>query len=328
MSHLIYTFADIVSVENLLEAWQEFVRGKRHKPDVQAFSLHLMDNLIQLHQDLVNNNYRHGAYQAFKINDPKPRDIHKATVRDRVLHHAIYRQLYWHFHRRFIADSFSCRLGKGTHRALSRFQHFAYQVSKNNTKACWILKCDIKKFFASVDQVILLEILETHLSDQKIINLLREIISSFYSTQIGAGLPLGNLTSQLLVNIYLNNFDQFIKQELKIKHYVRYADDFAIFSRDRDYLLNLIPEISAFLQTKLKLQLHPSKVLIQTLATGVDFLGWIHFPDHRVLRRATKRRMLAKIKQNKSESTRNSYLGMLQWGNGKKLEQVVSKMLR
>lgn len=115
------TFADIVSVENLLEAWKEFERGKKHKKDVEDFSLHLMDNILSLHEDLLHHTYNHGGYQAFKINDPKPRDIHKASVRDRLLHHAIYRILYPFFDKTFIADSYSCRNDKGTHKAINKF---------------------------------------------------------------------------------------------------------------------------------------------------------------------------------------------------------------
>ena len=122
-----------VSPENLLAAWREFVRGKRHKRDVQEFGLRLMDNILELHLDLQNKTYRHGPYQHFRINDPKPRDIHKATVRDRLVHHAIHRVLYWFYHQVFIADAFSCRLGKGTHRAINRFRSFAYRASYNQS---------------------------------------------------------------------------------------------------------------------------------------------------------------------------------------------------
>src|SRR3989338_4584078 len=115
-------FEKIISVDNLLLAWTEFVRGKRNRKDVQEFQLHIMDNVLSLHQDLKNLTYKHGGYQAFKISDPKPRDIHKANVRDRLLHHAIYRVLYPYFDKKFICDSFSCRLNKGTHKATDRFR--------------------------------------------------------------------------------------------------------------------------------------------------------------------------------------------------------------
>ncbi|HEY4517356.1 MAG TPA: RNA-dependent DNA polymerase, partial [Candidatus Paceibacterota bacterium] len=158
-----HTYEDIISVENLLLAWQEFLCGKRNKRDVQEFQFCLMDNLLALHADLRDKSYRHGGYKHFKISDPKPRDIHKASVRDRLLHHALYRQLYPFFDRTFIADSYSCRLRKGTHKAINRFRSFAYQASKNNTKTLWVLKCDIRKFFASIDQKILTTILQSRI---------------------------------------------------------------------------------------------------------------------------------------------------------------------
>ncbi|MDE2018840.1 MAG: group II intron reverse transcriptase domain-containing protein [Patescibacteria group bacterium] len=312
-------FESVASVENLLGAWQEFLPGKRKKVDVQEFQLHLMDNILALHADLVNGTYRHGSYQHFKISDPKPRDIHKASVRDRLLHHAIYRQLYPFFDKTFIADSFSCRLGKGTHAAMDRFCRFGYQVGKNNTRTCWILKCDIRKFFASIDHQILLGILRSYIPNVKIMRLLREIIESF-----PVGLPLGNLTSQLFVNIYMNEFDQFAKHQLKAKQYVRYADDFAIPSSNRQWLEIILPEIDAFLRNSLKLHLHPDKVSIKTFASGEDFLGWVHFPDHRVLRTKTKRRMMKRIMTNPKEGTFQSYRGLLSHGSAKKLGAWIS----
>jgi len=169
---LTHTFQDIISKENLLEAWEEFVIGKRYKRDVEEFSLNLMDNIFQLHNDLANLTYKHGGYQAFNICDPKPRNIHKASIRDRLLHHAIYRKLYPLYDRTFIADSYSCRINKGTHKALNRFTRYAYKVSKNNTRTCWVLKCDIRKFFENIDHAILLNILKERISDKNIIWLL------------------------------------------------------------------------------------------------------------------------------------------------------------
>ena len=172
---------------------------------------------------------------------------------------------------------------------MDRFRTFAYKVSKNHTRTCFVLKCDIKKFFASVDHAILKEILAKHIIDHDALWLLGNIIDSFHGARPGIGLPLGNLTSQLFSNIYLNEFDQFVKHVLKIKYYVRYADDFVVLSRDKQELGNLISPFRAFLSEKLRLTLHPDKVFIKTLSSGVDFLGWVHFPDHRVLRTSTKR---------------------------------------
>jgi len=167
----------------------------------------------------------------------------------------------------FIADSFSCRINKGTHKAISRFCNFSRKVSKNNTKTCWILKCDIKKFFASIDQ--------------------------------------------------------FMKHKLKVKYYIRYADDFVIFSDNKDWLEKLTSQIQEFLQNKLKLELHPNKVFIKTLVSGVDFLGWINFADYRILRTTTKRRMLKRIKENPKSETINSYLGLLKHGDTQKIKKLI-----
>ncbi|MFA4890610.1 MAG: reverse transcriptase/maturase family protein [Candidatus Paceibacterota bacterium] len=315
-------YEEIISVENILSAWEEFLKGKRKRKDAQEFQFNLMNNILSLHDDLVNKFYEHGGYEAFKINDPKPRDIHKASVRDRLLHHAIYRKLYPYFDKTFIADSFSCRLRKGTHKAINRFREFSYITSKNNTKTCWILKCDIRKFFANIDHEILLNILRERIEDENLMELLKNIIGSFSSTRDGVGLPLGNLTSQLFVNIYMDKFDQFVKHKLKAKHYIRYCDDFVIFSDNCEQLGNYIPEIKNFLNKELKLELHPDKISVKTLASGADFLGWVNFTDHRILRTATKRKMFRNIAKNGGKpETIQSYLGLMGWGNSYKLRQ-------
>lgn len=322
-----HIYNDIISVENLLLAWKEFIRGKRKKSDVQVFQYALMHNILELHTDLKNKTYHHGGYQHFKIADPKSRDIHKASVRDRLLHHAIHRILYPYFDSKFIHDSYSSRTNKGTHRALNRFRDFVYKVSKNHTKACWVLKCDIRKFFASINQQILMSILEKHITDTDILRLLKEVISSFQteprtSDVLGSpkGLPLGNLTSQLLVNIYMNEFDQFVKHILKETYYIRYADDFVFLHLNKQNLRDIVRLTILYLWNELRLELHPHKVSIATFASGVDFLGWVHFPCHRVLRTATKKRVFRKLEATnyKSESVR-SYVGLLRHGHTYKL---------
>lgn len=355
-------------MDNLLCAWKEFLKDKRNRFDVQKFSLNLADNILALNNELVKQNYRHGGYEAFKINDPKPRDIHKASVRDRLLHHAIYMILYPFFDKKFISDSFSCRLDKGTYKAINRFKSFYYKASKNKTRTCWVLKCDVRKFFANIDHKILMDILSENIEDQKLLRLFEEIICSFSSGKKGIGLPryqnkrcisknisngveaiiqtdcykpedyikkemeksafgsvrglpLGNLTSQLFVNIYMDRFDQFVKHKLKAKYYIRYCDDFVIFSDRREHLENYFLQINKFLSEELKLQLHPNKVSIETIASGVDFLGWVNFTDHKVLRTKTKKRMFKRLEENeyKPESV-SSYLGILSHGNAHKLE--------
>lgn len=306
----------------MLVSWQEFLSGKRKRDDVADFSVNLTDNLLLLHQELVDKTYRHGGYTAFKINDPKPRQIHKASVRDRLIHHAIYRILYPFFDRKFIFDSYSCRIGKGTHRAIKRFLDFGRIVSQNNARTAWVLKCDIRKFFANIDHQILKEILARHIGDQDVLLLLSQIIDSFNSDRKGVGLPLGNLTSQLLINIYMNSFDHFVKRELKAKYYTRYADDFVILYHTKSELEKLLSKIDNFLGEELKLELHPDKVYIKTLSSGIDFLGWVHFSDHRVLRNSTRRRIFRRIIENPKNDTYQSYLGILRCGNSQKIRAM------
>ena len=316
------SYDDIISMDNLLLAWQEFVKSKKSKPDVLNFSLHLFDNILQLHSDFANKKYQHGGYQSFYITDPKLRHIHKASVRDRLVHHAVYRQLYPLFAKTFIADSFSCQLGKGTHRAVKRFNNFARQAGKNYSKTCWVLKCDIRKFFENIDHEVLLKILNEYIVDKNIVNLLTEIVRSF-EIKAGKGLPLGNLTSQLFVNIYMNKFDQFVKHKLKAKYYLRYADDFVFMSDNRQELDKNLQLAREFLQNELRLELHPSKVSIETIASGIDFLGWVNFPHHTILRTKTKKRMFKRLQKNANPQNFASYLGLLKHGNTFGLQQKV-----
>lgn len=163
--------------------------------------------------------------------------------------------------------------------------------------------------------------LQDYIPDKDIVWLLSQIVGSFYSTRKKLGLPLGNLTSQLLVNVYMNRFDQFIKHTLKAKYYIRYADDFVILSEDKKWLDRVLPRIKEFLWSELGLELNSSKVSIRTISSGIDFLGWVHFPDNRVLRTATKRRMFRGIRiKNGKVETIQSYLGLLKHGNTNKLQ--------
>lgn len=283
-----------------------------------------MDNIFALHNDLAAYRYNHGSYQMFRIADPKPRVIHKATVRDRVLHHAIYRILYPFFDRTFIPDSFSCRIGKGTHHAIERFRAFAYHASSNHTRTLWVLHCDIRKCFASIDQRMLIATLHEYIADEDVRWLLRQVIESFSSGTPHVGLPLGNLTSQLFANIYLNTLDQFVKHRLKAKYYLRYSDDFIFCSADRDWLLGLISQLRNFLAERLHLELHPKKITLKSLASGADILGWVHFTDHRVLRTATKHRMFRRIQEHPTEGTLQSYRGLLSHGNARHPAQFIN----
>lgn len=337
-----HTYEEIVNLDNLLEAWKEFVRGKRGRRDVQEFQQDLMHHVIALHRDLADKTYKHSAYQAFNISDPKPRRIHKASVRDRLLHHAIYRQLYPYFEKRFISNSFSCRLGKGTHKGFVALEHMARKVSKNYTKQCHVLKCDIRQFFASIDHDILIDILNTHIQDKDFMWLLTEIIESFNGRERTLfnrkGLPLGNLTSQLFTNVYMNVFDQFVKHKLKAKYYARYTDDFVFVSSDKDYLESLVPKIRQFLKGQLALDLHPHKVTIRSIHQGADFLGYVTRPHYRVVRTRTQRRMTrgfsekleaykaGDASQEEVEQSLASYIGVLSHANAYRFTEELNRL--
>lgn len=290
-------FDKIISLQNLFLAWSEFKKGKEKKLDVQKFSINLEDDLFALHDTLESGTYKHSNYASFYVNDPKPRHIHKAEVGDRILHHAIVKIIRPIFERTFIYDSYSSRKTKGTHKANQRFRKFAWKLSRNNTKTVWTLKCDVKKFFDSVNHQILFDLIKKRIHDDKTLNLLHEVIHSF-NGQKGKGIPLGNLTSQIFSNIYLNELDWFIKTNLKAKYYIRYADDFVILNTDKSYLEKLILPIREFLTKNLDLQLHSRKIIIQKWHQGTDFLGYVSFPHYSILRTKTKKRILRKIKNN------------------------------
>ncbi len=330
-------FEKIISLENLFLAWREFCRGKRKKVDVQEFEINLENNIFKLHNELKNFTYQHSQYTTFSVRDPKLRQINKAIVRDRVLHHAIFRVLCPIFDKNFIFDSYSCRTGKGVHLAVKRLGSFLRKSSENNHKNIFVLKCDIRKFFDSINQEILLEIIKKKVEDKKTLWLLEKIINSFEKEK-NTGLPLGNVTSQLFANIYMNELDQFMKHALKARFYLRYSDDFIVISERQEYLKNLIVFIEEFLRAVLKLKLHEDKIIIRKYRQGIDFLGYVIFPGHLVLRTKTKRRIMRKISQgflNLEEDlisaeyfdqSLQAYLGMLKHCSGHGIKKEIGNL--
>jgi len=333
----------IIASESLFVAWKRFSRDKRKKKDVLQFEWNLEQNIFALYRELKYKTYKHGAYSSFYITDPKQRHIHKATVRDRVLHHSIVRVLTPLFELTFIANSFSCRIGKGTHRGVKSVEKMSRIVSQNYTRDCFGLKCDVEKFFDSVDHAVLISILKRRIKDKDTMWLLEEVIDSFssgYSNLFDKkGIPIGNLTSQLFANVYMNEFDQFIKHELQVKHYARYTDDLVILSSNKEYLLGLLQPIQEFLENKLHLALHPKKVSIRSLHNGIDFLGYIIFPHHRLLRTKTKNRVekgfskrlkaqeSGEIESEQVTKSLYSYLGLLSHANAHRFSDELKNKL-
>ena len=329
-------FLEITNIENLYHSWLEFKNGKRKKRDVQLFERNLEDNLFELRNDFEKKTYQHSNYTSFYITDPKLRHIHKAVVRDRIVHHAIYRVLYPMFDKSFIYDSYSCRDDKGTHRAVNRLTVFSKKASRNYTDTCFVLKCDVRKFFDSVDHEILKGLIRARIKDADTLALMDGIIGSFgkdlgyiNNNQIlldfasPKGMPIGNLTSQLFANVYLNELDQFVKHILRVRFYIRYCDDFVILDPDKRKLDEYRQKVGDFLKSKLKIALHKDKVSIGRLSQGIDFLGYIVKPHYRILRTKTKNRMLRRVNKKNGPS----YLGLLKHCNGHELEKAVRESI-
>jgi len=330
-------FDEIISPENLFSAWDNFKIGKQKKKDVRRFEWELEKNIFQLHRELRGRSYRHGSYSSFYIRDPKQRHIHKAKVRDRIFHHAVFSVLNSVFEPTFISYSFSCRFNKGTHKGVLALEKSITKTGKNYSQPCFVLKCDVRKFFGTVDHGILMSILRKRIKDQGAMWLIKEIVNSFSSDQsdifMARGLPIGNLTSQLFANIYLNELDQFVKNELKLKYYARYTDDFVIICNNKEELKNILEKIRFFLKEKLSLELHPKKIVIRKQSQGIDFLGYVVLPHCRLLRTKTKKRIFKKMKmrivQHKAgeidkkslDQSLQSYLGVLSHADTHKLKQ-------
>ncbi len=291
-------WSQIVDFENLWWAARKAERGKRFRENVSDFNFNFEENLIQLQSELITKTYQPGPYKTFKIIDPKPRIISAAPYRDRVVHHALCNIIAPLFEKSFIADSYANRVGFGSHRALKRFTKFARSHR-------YVLQCDVRKYFPSVDHQILKGIIRRKLKCNDTLWLIdgiidgsneQETVLQYFPGDImltpamrRRGLPIGNLTSQFFANVYLNPFDHFVKEDLQVKHYVRYVDDFALFSNDKAFLQAARQRIEAHL-AKLRLKIHPIKSQLSETKVSATFLGFRVLPDRiRVCSRNLKR---------------------------------------
>ncbi len=298
-------FEKICSFKNLHQAYLQARRAKRYRPNVLEFSYNLEKNLLELQKDLADLTYQPGPYREFIIHDSKKRQIKAPTFRDRVAHHALCNVIEPIFDRGFIYDSYACRKNKGTHKAVKRLESFirslSVQLKEKNRRSnppLFCLKCDITKYFESINHKILFNLICRKVKSRKVLVLLDRIINS---TPGPKGIPIGNLTSQLFANIYLDKFDQFVKHYLKIRYYLRYMDDFLVLSADKRKLHQIKDEFQSFLRLKLALNLNLKKVNIFPIVKGIDFLGYVVFGNYRRLRKSTVKRFLKRLK-NENES--------------------------
>jgi len=307
-----------IELEELFEAYFNCRKNKRNTANALSFEINYESNLVQLCNELNNGSYKIDRSIAFIVDKPVKREIFAADFRDRVVHHLVIGKLNQLFEKQFIHDSYSCRAGKGTHFGIQRVDKFIRQCSKNYTKGCYILKLDLQGFFMSINKNILFSKLEKFIKEkyqqtdkELIIKLCKQVIfndptkncivkgnksdwndlpatKSLFNSQPNCGLPIGNLTSQVFANFYMDRFDHHIKHDIKIRYYGRYVDDFVIVHEDKEFLIKLIPKVSDFLQSELKVSIHPKKIYLQHYSKGVKFLGTVILPNRIYIANRTK----------------------------------------
>lgn len=281
-------YEQIYDFENIYNAYLKARKAKRYKGEVLEFTKNVEENLIMIHHELMYMQYKTGRYFEFKVYEPKERLILALPFKDRVVQHAICNIIEPIFDRTFIFDSYACRKGKGTIAGVKRIQCFVNRLKRKGK--IYYLKCDVEKYFNNIDHLILKRLIERKIKCKRTLFLLNEIIDSSYP-----GIPIGNLTSQLFANIYLNYLDHKIKDEWGVKYYVRYMDDFLILHNDKKYLQALLQDIKSII-TELRLKLN-HKTKIENINHGIDVLGYRIFPDYTILRKRIYRHNKRKFKK-------------------------------
>ncbi len=316
-----HLYSQIYDFRNLLKSYYQARKCKSEKNYIIAFEWNLEKNLFEIQEQLKNCNYQFGPYHSFYIIDPKKRLIFAAPFQDRVVHHALYNIIEPIFDKSFIFDSFACRKNKGTHKAVGRLKKFMRAFGDDQF---YIFKADIRKYFPSIDKEILFSLIQKKIADRKVLYLIKKILES---TKEQKGIPIGNLTSQLFANIYLNELDQFVKHKLQVEYYCRYVDDFILLHRNRKQLQEWKEMIKEFLSQSLRLELHTKKQEIFPAKIGVDFLGYHIFRDHILVRQTTVRRFLRRFKSGKMpQQSINSYLGHFKYADSFGLMKKINKI--
>lgn len=304
-------FPLIYDFENLFNAYKKAIKCKRYRPDVMEYTDRLEENLIELQNEFIWKTYSVGRYNIFYVYEPKKRMIMSLQFKDRVAQHAIYSQINPYFEKQFINDSYACREGKGTHRAIKRLQNWLRKTDRKPERF-YYLKLDISKYFYRVDHEILMEILQRKIADKDLLHVLSVIINcedTHFGLPLGAdvgnvaydellgevGLPIGNLTSQMFANLYLNELDQHCKHKLRLHYYIRYMDDIIILHHNKKYLEEVKRDIAGFLEEKLHLQLN-NKTCIRPTSMGIEFVGFRVWSTHIKLRKKTEKKMKKRLK--------------------------------
>ena len=297
-------YQSILEFDNLHRAALRCLCGKRNSPAALRYMQRLEEHLHHTHFHLLHRSYAPGGYEEFYVFEPKQRLISAPRFADRVVHRAIVDVLEPVIDRRFIFDSYACRRGKGAHAGANRVQHWMRVVQRNHGQLhCF--KADISRYFASIDHAVLKRLLRKHIQCHDTLTLLDGIIDSSPGTP-GVGIPLGNLTSQLFANIYLNELDRFAKHELRARYYARYMDDFVILHHDKVQLRHWRDRIERFLQDALRLKTNNKTQIFPIALPGgraLDFLGYRIYPTHRLLRKNSIKRMRYKLRRMRDDVT-------------------------
>lgn len=310
---------DMLLLEDLFKAYFDARKNKRNTINALKFEVNFEEHIFKLYDEIISGDYNPSRSICFIVNKPVKREIFAADFRDRIIHHWIYNHISPLYEKSFIHDSYSCRKGKGTHFGIQRMDHFMRSISQNFKEDAWILKLDIQGYFMAIKHDILFKKISAYLFKQKdnlscnyslLIDLIRKTINtdpaknctvkgkqsdwdglpktkSLFYTEPDCGLPIGNLTSQLFGNIYLNDFDHYVKNNLRIRYYGRYVDDFVLMHRDKEYLKHCISEIRSYLSENLKLTLHPKKIYLQHVSKGVKYLGAVIKPHRKYVANRT-----------------------------------------
>lgn len=280
-------FDEKLTFEKLLEAEKRAKKGKENKKEILKYEVDLETNIMNLYNSLKDGTYKMGEYRVFTIYEPKERVIKSLPFNDRIVHQWYIEEFIKpYILKRFINDSYACIDKRGTHLAIKKLQKY---IREN--KECYVLKCDIKKYFHSINKDILFSIMSKYIRNQKLLELTKVFI---YDTEEIKSIPIGNYTSQYFANIYLNELDYFVKQELKIKYYLRYMDDFVLLIKNKEEAKSVLDKIRTFLDLKLKLELN-KKTCYYPSYKGVNFCGYIVYNTHILIRKRSIKKIKRKI---------------------------------
>lgn len=344
--------SSLFSYRNIYQSYLDCRRNKRNSINALKFEINADKHVLELESKLNDHSYHPSRSILFAVRKPKMREIFAADFKDRVVHHLLVRHLEKIWEPIFIHDSYACRVGKGTHEAVSRLRSFQRKITCNGNIRAYYLQLDIKDFFTSIDKEILFGALQKRMKDPHAEWLTKTIIfwdctrlyaargdkgllrnvpenKSLFGKDNKRGLPIGNLTSQFFANVYLNSLDQFVKHTLKAKYYLRYVDDFVILSQDKKELQDLRKKISDFVESTLKIKLHPKRHRLLPISSGIDFLGYIVRPQYVLVRRRVLNNLKQKVREYRASPVKDeakllatlaSYGGHFKWANTYRLK--------